>query len=281
MTRTPLIVASLCSIALLSHAQTDTQTTPQTTLQAQPVLGTVGDFALTAAHQGDFCILTGGPTLGTGRKVVVIGERECVPRYGLKREVHLELAVNGKRFFAERKYVSIDSNPGELPRLTAETPQEYIDRALKASTDLRQRELSTVASAVQSLKKSGLVVLHAKIADVSEYTQGTSLSITVLNPTEKAIKYITIAVIGLNAVDDPVRDRLKGGPTLTVRAVGPIQTGEPASYKWEYMWHTDLVESFRISEIRVEYMDRSTKVIKDWKSIVLAPSLVAVLEQED
>ena len=281
MTRTLLTAAGLWMTVLLAHAQTDTPTTPPVSLPAQPLLGTVNNFALTSGSQGEFCILTGGPTLSANRKVVVIGERECIPRFGSRSSVHLELAVNGKTLFTDKTNLTIDSTQNELPRLTYETPQDYIDRGLKASKELREQELATVASAIRSLKKSGLAVLHAKITDTSEYTQGTDFSISVLNPTEKVIKYITITVIGINAVGDPVRDRLKGGPQLTVRAVGPIETGEPASYKWEYMWHTDIVESFRISEIRVEYMDKTTRVIKNWKSIVIDPALVALLEQED
>jgi hypothetical protein len=281
MKLTILTAVCLCATALFAHAQTDTTGRSPLTLPTQTLLGTVSEIALTSGSQGDFCILTGGPTLSANRKVVVIGERECIPRYGSRREVHLELAVNGKRLFTEKQYLTIDSKTNDMPRLDSETPQEYIDRALQASKNLRQQELATAASAVRSLRKSGLAILHAKITDTSEYTQGTNFSISVLNPTEKVIKYITIAVTGLNAVNDPIRDRLKGGPRLTVRAVGPIQAGEFASYNWEYMWHTDLVESFRISEIRVEYMDKSTRVVKDWKSIAIDPVLVSVLEEAD
>ena len=52
-----------------------------------------------------------------------------------------------------------------------------------------------------------------------------------------------------------------------LRGIGPIAPGETASYSKDYMWMTDVVESFRISSIKLEYTDGSSKVVSDVKSI--------------
>jgi hypothetical protein len=88
-------------------------------------------------------------------------------------------------------------------------------------------------------------------------------------------------VVGYNAVNDPVRDRLIGGPSLTVKAIGPIEKDESGSYEWEYMWHTDIVESFKITKVKVQYMDNSTRVIRDWKSIALSAQNRRMLEEDE
>ena len=274
----------LAIILGLTSLTTNGQSIP--TLAAQPIpessiIATINKNTITAHKPGPLCILTGGPMLETGRKVVVVGERECIPRYSGKKESHYEVAVNGQILFVEKRFVEID--PAYLEKiiiLTPETPADHINQAIKTSKDMRTNDLAKVFAAVKATKNSGLTILQTKIADVSEYTQGTSFEISVINPTEKPIKYITISLVGLNAVGDPVRDRIKGGPHLTVRAIGPIETSRSASYKWEYMWHTDVVESFRITQLRVEYMDKSVKIIKDWKTILLPDELLNLLQQE-
>jgi hypothetical protein len=36
------------------------------------------------------------------------------------------------------------------------------------------------------------------------------------------------------------------------------------------MWHTDIVESFKISEIKIQYMDGTMKTIPNWKAVLFS-----------
>ena len=121
--------------------------------------------------------------------------------------------------------------------------------------------------ALDATGKRGVALLKASIFDVSQYTEGTGFEATVYNSTKKTIKYVTFTVVGRNAVGDPVRAGFRGNAASMLRGIGPIAPGETASYSKDYMWMTDVVESFRISSIKLEYTDGSSKVVSDVKSI--------------
>ena len=104
-------------------------------------------------------------------------------------------------------------------------------------------------------KPHGFAILGQKIFDVSEHTEGTGLEFKIVNLSKKSIKYAIFNVGGLNAVGDPVRSRISGSTTVTLRGVGPVERGEIATWRKDYMWMTDLVETFRLASVRIEYMD--------------------------
>lgn len=143
----------------------------------------------------------------------------------------------------------------------------------------RTADINLLLSEIEKTRKFGLTIIRSSIADVSEYTEGTSFRIQVLNSTNKTIKYIWLTVIGINAVNDPVRDPLKSGPALTVKAIGPIEKDESGTYEWQYMWHTDIVERFRISAIKVQYMDNSVRTIRNADSVTLTPEALRIFEE--
>lgn len=263
-------------------AQTDSSTAQTQQEVPTPIVAVMADDSSGAEKPSDLCSLYPGTTLKAGRPIIVIAERDCKSRYGSEVTRHYEVAVGGKRFFVDKSAIKLSALDQEkAQRLASETRDQYFEKAALLSIQVRRQEFGQLLKAIEATRKAGLTIVKASIADVSEYTEGTSFSIKVINPTDKPIKYIWFTVIGYNAVNDPVRDRLKGGPSLTVKAIGPIEKDESGSYKWEYMWHTDIVESFKISEIKVQYMDSSTRMIRDWTSIALSTQNRRVLEEND
>ena len=225
------------------------------------------------------CYITPSKTLSAGALLVVAGRHECTSRYSSPKQFYRVMYAGDSHYVsadslkvAEKDLARLDQVPeGHKPAL-----QEH---ARLLSLVQRKNDLEDLVKAFESHKRHGLTIIKASIADVSEHTEGTSFKVRVSNPTEKTIKYITFSVVGLNAVGDPVRDRIKGGPTMVVRAIGPIEKDEGGTYNWEYMWHTDIVEKFRITEVKVQYMDNSIRVIRDLRAIMLKPEQLRTYEE--
>jgi hypothetical protein len=107
------------------------------------------------------------------------------------------------------------------------------------------------------------MITKKKLFDESEYTEGTSLNISVYNPTKKTIKYIWLTIAGFNPVGDKYRNN------IIKTCVGPIEPKGSASYTFTYAWFTDLVVKCSLLSIKVQYMDGTFKTINKEKEITL------------
>lgn len=167
---------------------------------------------------------------------------------------------------AGKKYVvgesAVEILEPYLPKLYART-----DKWVEASHKILAMEMERAKAAIRKTSKAGLGILESGIFDVSDYTEGTGFRVSVFNTGKKTIKYVTFTLQGLNAVNDTVRDRLTGTTFPTFKGIGPIEPGEVASYSKDYMWHTDVVDAFRIKQIKIEFMDGTSKVITDVMSL--------------
>lgn len=128
---------------------------------------------------------------------------------------------------------------------------------------------------LKSHTKYGLSIVSWGAYDESEYTDGTGMKFEFYNPTKKTIKYITINFVGYNAVDDPVSTY--EGSTLTRKCIGPIEPKDQATYEFEYVWFTDIVEYAKIKSILVQYKDGTSKRINNASNIVWSDELNSFL----
>lgn len=96
---------------------------------------------------------------------------------------------------------------------------EKLDTLMNCSQDIRDAffDYAKVLSYINYLEKKrsnidkfleyskrGLIVKYARPYDMSEYTDGTGMEFSVINTSDKVIKYITFNFTGYNAVDDAV-----------------------------------------------------------------------------
>lgn len=161
---------------------------------------------------------------------------------------------------------------------------KMIENAREASILYRLRDFDQAIALRDKLLKRGLVIYDRSIYDTSEYTQGTGFKVHVINTSKKTIKYISFTVIGYNPVKDPVRGRVGKSPYITVRGVGPINSWCGGEYDWEYMWFTDLVQSHKITQVKVQYVDGTIKVYGNVDEIFLSGRdryLMSVLGDQD
>lgn len=246
-----------------------------------PIVAILTKDSIAAPSLSDTCSLySDSKWLKAGSPVVIIAKRECKSRYNPEPTSNYEVVVSGKRLFVDASAITLSPTESDkVKELSIESREQYFENAALLSRELRLYEVKNLLKFIETTRKAGLTIIKSSIEDVSEYTEGTSFSVTVSNPTDKTIKYIWFTVVGYNPVQDPVKDVFKGGPALTVRAVGPIKKYETSGYKWDYMWHTNIVRSFKIKEIKVQYMDNSTRIIRDWRSISLSPENRRIFEE--
>ena len=212
--------------------------------------------------------------LDEGTVVIIIGVKDCAPRYGTPKRL-FEIAYRNDTYFVPREDLTL--NAEYQTKLDAVAPADWeAVRSFGHGLELSRwgDVLGKALKDFQSKAALGLAVGEWSVVDESEYTSGTGLRIEVHNPTKKTIKYIWFTFVGVNAVDDVV------GGVHTVRAIGPIKPDEGGSYRFEYVWMTDIIESARMRQIKVQYMDGSVKVIAQPTKAFLGDESIETLKSE-
>ncbi len=191
------------------------------------------------------------------------------------------------RYGKDTYFVSMDglrAIVGSLDTVDTHSDAE-IEQSMNAwehqALQLWSSQMGDALKSVKATSSYGVALVSSSIYDVSEYTEGTGFRVKLANTGKKTIKYVTVSLVGLNAVNDPVRDRLGRSTLVTVRGIGPIAPDETASYSKDYLWMTDAVEHYDIKSIKLEYMDGTSKVVSAVKSVRLAPSTVSLIFNDD
>lgn len=210
-------------------------------------------------------------TLGNGRNIII----------GRVFKKNYNINDNGSPFFYLAYYLNrefyIDSNDviltketkAQLDSLMLCTQEVKDSFNIKAKYQAILMDIATIDAGIKILKSYKRFPISIKswsIFDSSEYTDGTGAEFTFYNPTKKTIKYIYPTVIGYNAVDDKI-----GSKTLT--CIGPIEPEGFCSYTFDYVWMTDLVKNAKISNLKIQYKDGTTRTIT-------RPSQVVWTEEE-
>lgn len=157
--------------------------------------------------------------------------------------------------------------------------RNYIEEALKVDNAIMTLDTLNAKKEFLQICKQGLVIVSDNVYDESEYTSGTGFKVEILNASAKTIKYITFNYVGYNSVDDPVQQF--GKSLLTLKGIGPIKSFETAKYEKEYAWLTDIVQYEYIKSITIQYMDGTTKVLKNIKAITLSNRGKKYLEMDN
>lgn len=191
----------------------------------------------------------------------------------------LKMIHNGKAFFMKEDDVKLlPDAKTKLDSLRASSPEIqdiFFNKNLSLSKAIYYDKLGNALNELNAYKKYGLAIRNWGVYDESEYTDGTSIRITFFNPTAQTIKYISISFQGYNSVDDPY------GHPVTKKCIGPIDPDETASYNFEYVWFTDVVEYAKIRSIIVTYKNGTTKTISNANSIMLTDDIIDTLFKSD
>lgn len=206
-----------------------------------------------------------------------------VDKFSVKGKQFYTAIYNGKAFFIEVQDVHLIWSPvsiDDILKCNKEQKEYYFQKCLQASKESYVTNLRKYLDEYDSYSKYGLAIVKWGVYDESEYTDGTGIRFTFLNPTDnKTIKYININFVGYNAVDDPVYSR--NGYTISKRCIGPIAPKETAQYEFEYAWFSDVVEYAQIKSISIQYTDGSTKNITKAGEIMFSSSLRDFLNESN
>lgn len=69
--------------------------------------------------------------------------------------------------------------------------------------------------------------------------------------------------------------------TQTLKGVGPIKPNEEGEYEFDYVWHTDLVETTKLAVIKIQYMDGSFKTIQNGNDLIVGEKLYEFMFPEN
>lgn len=190
-----------------------------------------------------------------------------------------KMVYNGKAFFMKANDVELDSEDlvklDSLSNSTDQVKNYFLHHTLVLSNAIYIKQLNDAISELDSYKKYGLAINSWGVYDESKYTDGTGVNVTFYNPTQQIIKYISISFQGYNAVDDPYER------SISKRCIGPIEPGETATYQFEYVWFTDIVQYAKLRSITVTYKNGTTKTISNPNSIVFSDKLKTMVNQRN
>lgn len=248
----------------------------------ESIIGTLKESASIGQIDGNLCYLsTRAATLSKQATVLVIGVETCKSPYSADKKFY-KIAFRGKMVSIDAVDVDVvESEVNRLTKLSQEDVDMYQNSALIYTKSVWLKTVGEAFAQLDRIKKQGIVVPISRIYDVSEYTDGTGFEIEYYNPTQKTIKYITANVIGYNAVGDPVKS-VRGGKVVTQipsKGVGPIAPGTSAKYTFDYTWFSDLVVTYKLAKISIQYMDGSTLTINDPKRVQLSRLSSSIIEE--
>jgi hypothetical protein len=276
------LIATL-SISSLSFGQLETN---KKLTDSTLVFGAIKEAGYVGESIGSYCSIGVDKYLENRTLVQIIGTTNCKieygnVEYGNPHDIY-EIIYHNKPYFVEKSKLSTvdDSIYSKISNMNIELKEKFKKYATETAEILYNKQIKDAINFLDKCAPKGLAILDWEYYDESEYTDGTSAKISVYNPTKKKIKYLWFTFIGYNAVNDVVIDRLKGTSKITVKGVGPINPEDTGTYKYDYVWHTDLVDRAKISQIKIQYMDGTFKTILSPKEVTISNELYDVLKTE-
>lgn len=234
-----------------------------------PALATVKGKEVKAsavAPGGGHCTLTGLKPLPNKAVVVAMRKAKCSGRYG--SQAYVEVLYKGEPWYVGESELELDSPHRErLGSFTASEVEANASAWKVISIEAHKMQIKRALAEYKSAEKQGFVLLETDVYDMSARTGGAGFSVMALNPGRKTIKGVTFSVVGLSGENSPVPE--SGAETVTIRGAGPLAYKQPAKYHKDDMWFSDRVRDARVTQVRLDYSDGSSKVIKNIDAISL------------
>ncbi len=239
-------------------------------------VGILSEDAFAGKAIGSYCFSSPDKYLKRGTTVIISGAEVCQQLSTGTRKEFFEILFNHKFYLIEKEnLVTRPTYFTQLEKMSVESKLAFRKKAEDVSRILQINNANMIVKYFESCKSYGLSILDWGPFDESEYTDGTGVKIKIYNPTNKTIKYVWFVLVGINPVGDQV------GTAVTRKGVGPIEPGSSGTYEYSYVWFTDLVETARISSIKIQYMDGSFKTILKPRDVIMNNELYEILLEEE
>lgn len=152
--------------------------------------------------------------------------------------------------YIEEIHLTIDSDRQVyLKYKKTEGEDVRIKSAKMLANVIMNKEKNDLLKTLKSYEKKGFAVTSWSFSDHDKYSSALDASIEIFNPTKKTIKYVWFTLTAYNPVGDIV------GKPKTVNAIGPVKPYEGASWDFEYVFFSKVVDCMRISKIKIQYVD--------------------------
>lgn len=209
--------------------------------------------------------------------VVVAGSEKC----GLYRELSFfKIYINGELNYVRTSEVDLDfEDYGRLNNMPDTLRAEFEKNMRLYSVKLHNEVKEEGTKILIKHASIGITIKDWSFSDSGSYTDGTDLAIKYYNPTKKTIKYIWLTVKGYNPVKDVVVDPIKKTSSITLKSVGPIEPYKTGEYNFEFAWFTDLVDSVKITNIKIQYMDGSVKMVDKPDDVMMPVKYKSLLNE--
>lgn len=138
------------------------------------------------------------------------------------------------------------------PKISKFAPPEIINESEAIHDELKNALIPFVKTSKYGI---GLITYRPTGDKLS-----TGASFKIFNPSKKTIKYVWFTVGGEN----PVGDLVKVGASYykTLKAIGPVEPQGIADWSFEYIWLTNIVETLKLTTIKIQYMDNTFRTVK-------------------
>jgi hypothetical protein len=175
-----------------------------------------------------------------------------------------EFYEDGIKYEIREDYVYCpDSTKTQITSLSETWRDSVRLNTIEYSKNWRKIEMERANELYAKAKSQGIAITDYNVNDESEYTNGTGYSIDFVNAGKKTIKYIWFTLNAYNRVKDFIS-------TKVVKAMGPIKPSYSGSGSFSYVWHTDLVNTVKLTGIKIQYMDGTFFVAKKPKDAFLS-----------
>jgi hypothetical protein len=161
---------------------------------------------------------------------------------------------HGKAFWVNKRDILLSQDSiDNLLHNNCQAYSECIKRrgeilSLKDACDFYQRE-------VNLQKRCPIIIYKADPYKEDEDLDVISFRFEIINNFRRAIKYIYVTIRGYNAVNDPV------GNSSTETCIGPIDSGESATYEFKDIWWTDIIHKVKIIGLKIKFMNNTYRII--------------------
>ncbi|MBM6993559.1 MAG: hypothetical protein I3J02_09905 [Prevotella sp.] len=176
------------------------------------------------------------------------------------REYYKAYAL-GREFYVDKEDVELKEE--EQARLDSLILSDRLTRAhfINLTKDFSKEvfysvELKNVGKVLDYYKKYPVSVYSWSWGSNNEYSNFQNVDIEFYNSSKKTIKYVYVTFRAKNAVGDLVSDATK-----TLTGIGPIEPGGFGSYSFEDVWYSHTIDKVSIVSIKVQYIDKTTKII--------------------
>jgi hypothetical protein len=161
---------------------------------------------------------------------------------GFLHSYSIELSDSTKLFLKER---------GEKNKGLRERQAKHYDSLYRVIETEKAKKL------LSKYKQMQFVIQRYEIFSHNKYSEATDLTVDFFNGTSKTIKYIWFDFVPFNRVGDVVSDM--GKTSKQVKGIGPIEPFSGGSLTFEYLFFKSIIECVKITAIKVQYTDGTTK----------------------